>query len=1008
MAGLDPKIIGNTFVKLDRLTGEIEKQQDEIRALTSGLAAIVSVISGDDVKAIIESKAKEVKGEGKESGVTAGLKKSGVTKSVKEINKIGGNILKELQAIRATVCGIADGKGIGGGSTKSLKEGKLDGKLKEMNEMSEKVSGMVKIVERFKDINLKDIVGAVAKTKLISGVIEKFKGVSDKFSDKEMKKMLKLSEALPDIIGNISKASVAMKLIPKDVMERVDSIIIGTKKKMGLVKLSEEIKKNEDNIKDGASMMKTICGTSVFIGLTAMILAPTAVTGPLAAIGVMFLEKMFFGFSGDGGLVKILKELGEHKKDIASGSLMLIAVSASTATALALTALGLKAIMSSGANLETMIIAGTTLLIETMVIKTVSSMGLKTIAMGSLGIVIMGGAFLVNAIAMKKMYEAVDQPDWKKFAMIMATVGAEIGIVALAGIVPGGLMVLAKGSIVIALIGGAFMINAIAMKKMYEAIDKPDWKKFAMIMATVGAEIAVAAVAGLIPGGVAVMGMGAISIALVGGAFMLNAMAMGKMYAAVDKPDWKKFALIMATVGAEVGVAFLAGTIFAPAILGAPVIFAVGEAFEASGIAMGKMYESVKDASWEKLGIIAATVGGELVLATVAGATGLLALPGAGIIKKVSNAFLLAGESMEKLMKVSSSMSPNDWVNIETIIRAQANLSKEIGGKNYRSANKGARRLKSIARSMKSMGKSLTQLFSDLDGNITVDRIMSAQSAMMFEINVAKRAGEDSKDILSGAMVMPILANAFTSIGNSVTSLFSSDMSNISDGQVDLFGKLLDMEISLSEKAGKSYKKIFSGAHAIRLASRSLRHLPNALKGFSGISESDIAASASAISSIVGSFADKDLASSRKIRSMTNFFESLSNPNLVGTIKNLGTLGNAADSINKIDIEKANTLRDILSELNKSDSSREDRLIDICSRLIDTLNINTDAINGSTASVDEEGAETSSQPGIQISNIRELADEIAKRINSMTVDCDSVIDLRINGDGGNEWRISRV
>ena len=42
--GIDPKIIGNTFVKLDKLTNELVKQSDDIKVLTAGLANIVNFL----------------------------------------------------------------------------------------------------------------------------------------------------------------------------------------------------------------------------------------------------------------------------------------------------------------------------------------------------------------------------------------------------------------------------------------------------------------------------------------------------------------------------------------------------------------------------------------------------------------------------------------------------------------------------------------------------------------------------------------------------------------------------------------------------------------------------------------------------------------------------------------------------------------------------------------------------------------------------------------------------
>ena len=940
--GIDPKIIGNTFVKLDKLTNELVKQSDDIKVLTAGLANIVNIVSGDDVKTIIESKAKEIKSS--DNSLISGLKKSGIQKSVSKINKMEESILNELKGIRSAVCGIANGKGLGG-SSKSAE--KLDSKAKKLDETSKKISGLVNIIERFKAISLKDLASVSMKSKLASAIIEGLKKTTDTFKKKELDNMIKLSDALPDIMSNMSKAALAMKALPKSTIENIENILIGSKDRKGLIGLSVDLSKQKKNIKEGESAMKGICGTSLLITLTATILAPTAVVGPLASVGVWFLEKMFFGFGkdGNGGLVRIYKELGKNKKTILNGSLMMVAVAGSTSLAMVLTALGLKAIVSSGATLETMVIAGATLLIEATVVKVVGEMGLKSITMGSLGIVIMGGAFLVNAIAMKKMYEAVD---------------------------------------------------------------KPDWKKFAMIMATVGSELALALAIGAIPAGAGFVSLGALGIAAVGVGFLVNSIAMGKMCQAVDKPDWKKFAIIMATVGAELGVGLLAGTVFAPALWGAPIIAAVGDAFLSNAEAMKGMYKAVEGASWDKLGIIAATIGGELVIAATAAPLGLLINKGARIIKRVGEAFLTAGMSIKQMTSAIDGIRPDSFGIMKALIKEQANLCKEIAKEAGSKAVRGARIIKRVSMAMSGVGESLSSMMSGFKGGMSPEQMMMMSMAITTEINAAKTAGDSYKDVIVGLGLLPLLSRAFISVGNSVRKLFSDGSLNVSANQVALLGHVVGTEISLVTAAGKSYKKIFSGSIAIKRISSAMSSLMSSMKGFSEISNEDIVASSNAVSSILGAFDGKKIGSSRSIKHLSKFFESLSSPHLTDTMKNMGSLENAAKSISNMDITKANTLRDILKELNNGTESKEDKLIEICTQLINALRLNTDAINAYMNAANSDGKDESKSPGFKITNIKDLAEELSKKISALSVDCDALVDLRINGDGGNEWRISRA
>ena len=55
-----------------------------------------------------------------------------------------------------------------------------------------------------------------------------------------------------------------------------------------------------------------------------------------------------------------------------------------------------------------------------------------------------------------------------------------------------------------------------------------------------------------------------------------------------------------------------------------------------------------------------------------------------------------------------------------------------------------------------------------------------------------------------------------------------------------------------------------------------------------------------------------------------------------------------------------------------------------------------------------DSSQNSGEPTV-ITNIEELAEAIGKKISkSMSVDCLNTIDLRINGNGGDEWIIRKI
>ena len=84
-----------------------------------------------------------------------------------------------------------------------------------------------------------------------------------------------------------------------------------------------------------------------------------------------------------------------------------------------------------------------------------------------------------------------------------------------------------------------------------------------------------------------------------------------------------------------------------------------------------------------------------------------------------------------------------------------------------------------------------------------------------------------------------------------------------------------------------------------------------------------------------------------------------------------------------MDITKANTLRDILKELNNGTESKEDKLIEICTQLINALRLNTDAINAYMNAANSDGKDESKSPGFKITNIKDLAEELSKKISAL-------------------------
>ena len=166
----------------------------------------------------------------------------------------------------------------------------------------------------------------------------------------------------------------------------------------------------------------------------------------------------------------------------------------------------------------------------------------------------------------------------------------------------------------------------------------------------------------------------------------------------------------------------------------------------------------------------------------------------------------------------------------------------------------------------------------------------------------------------------------------------------------------------------------------------------------------------------------KNLNTTRKL------FKQMSNPSFVAAGNTLRSTATFVRAVNTVDMEKASSLTDMFksfaslgktSNIFSSFDKRVKQFTDACIKLVNAINGNTDAINNSEEEVvvkDASGEEKTVKrkdaelmpKQMMILNVDDLAMAIADQLNSLNVDCDANINLQINNESGNEWRISRM
>lgn len=182
------------------------------------------------------------------------------------------------------------------------------------------------------------------------------------------------------------------------------------------------------------------------------------------------------------------------------------------------------------------------------------------------------------------------------------------------------------------------------------------------------------------------------------------------------------------------------------------------------------------------------------------------------------------------------------------------------------------------------------------------------------------------------------------------------------------------------------------------------------------------------LKSIVTSFdgAGRDYKSSVNVT--RKLFQQMSSPVFIESGKTISRLNSFVGRVNTIEMDKVSSLTDLFKSFasigkggnifSKFDK-RVQQFTEACIELVNAINGNTDAINNSEEEVvvkNEFGEEETVKrkdaefmpKQMTILNINELADAIAEKMNEMNVDCDANINLQINNESGNEWRITRM
>ena len=834
---------------------------------------------------------------------------------------------------------------------------------------------------------------------------------------------------------------------------------------LGLINVFAELdKQNLDNARKNAhtifGIIKDIClGIGVLVLFSPVIIVAGLLSKPL--------EWAIFGSGkkGDGGIMGIFKKLAKRKKDIKEANKSILWMSLGFVTL----GVGLGALFSLTKHIKLLSIlrvAATTLILGGVTVhlgkvKDNIKQGSEAMLWMSLGIAGLG-------LGLGVLFSLTKNVEWEQMAMIgvsMVFLGG--ATVALGVLNKSGLII--EGAIAMAVMGASLIPFGISMRLIMGSVRGLKWEQFGVFATATltlgGMVIGLGAMMASVVGAIA-WGLGLTAIASLGAAlipFGIGLRQISKGAKEIDINSIKKLSevtkLLFNTLGDTVGKKKRKN-----AVKNAKSLLKIAKPINKLGKAL-KNFNDVAPDSIEK-----AMKSIEKISEFFFGENGISkystnffkrikSKAEANTISKISGCMHnlayglktfndVAPDSIEKAMSAIEKIafyffSPDSKLN-----------TMNTGWAKRRKAKKTADAIGVIADCVYKLATGLKN-FND----VAPSAINSAQDAI--EKIAFYFFSPDSKlnKMNTGWAKRRKAKKTADAIGVIADSMYKVSQA-LKDFQ-EVGGKVIDRMIESIDKIVKCFFKDMGGVKSTWVAwmlGNSMEYVADAIKYFDeetknvdtkkmkdnieaigvvssevfGKWKSEYADSAKEIYSsmklLTKSFDDVGRNYRKNLNTTRKLFKQMSNPSFVAAGNTLRSTATFVRAVNSVDMEKASSLTDMFksfaslgktSNIFSSFDKRVKQFTDACIKLVNAINGNTDAINNSEEEVvvkDASGEEKTVKrkdaelmpKQMMILNVDDLAMAIADQLNSLNVDCDANINLQINNESGNEWRISRM
>ena len=886
------------------------------------------------------------------------------------------NILDETKGIRKAIDNLANNITKQGGKnmptvaklTDKASQKVAEAMIKNLNKQN-KGGGLSTLVDTFnklKDVSLKDLIVGKMKINLISSIFNKAKDKLD-IKDEELESIIKLINATPEMMKSLMNVSwIINKINRKKVIEKINNILVGEN---SILTISQLLQKNEKVFIKANSAAKNLKELVTSLNKTVKKLIITSFLSRMVSDkSIQAIDKML------NNLTTISKKLTEEKNNINTGD--------------------------KAAKQVTILVSN---LFATSLILTASIVPALSGTLGALSLRLMIRASMLSVNILSKNKEEIEKSketakDLTVFAGQMAITSFMFATIAVTGIPAMVGMVLLKGILwlnekmfksldkskasitkgagVMLLMGGALILYGIALKKISEATKGMEWKQFGMIAALTGTFAVTMAALGipLVAGFVA---LGSVTLGVMG----LSLLTFAKSLKIINDLGTTPIKPLRQTLNAMNMVKnfFKENALDRKAIKNARRYNKIIRPF-------GKTIKHL--AKLKEMGVIPMKLVHSALNAISTIANYYVDNP---IDKKVDNMAKRYKDVLKPFGKTIKHLSKLKEMGVipMKLVHGALNVMNTIA--NYYVNNpiekdviKSAKRYKKI---LKPFGKTIKHLSKLKEmGVIPMKLVHGALNAMSLISDFYQNQNNGIRD------------NIKTSIG---AKLISANISS--------FSKAVDVL--------KEIKNIHTiPTTAISSVVNTMSDITNFLKRKS-------------LNSLQIKRAKKTIP---VLKDMTSVMLDLSNINS-SNISSVGeAISHALSGVNEVDMDRVETVTNMFNAFNSINKSKNiinkfsesiNEFTKTCKKLIDTMNLNTDAINGIDGGIGNSSTNvitnnnilennlnnnTNQNNSIRIANVDEIAKTIAEHINgALSIDIpDTQVQLLINGTGGNEWIIT--